>query len=128
MYVPFKWVFELKTCLSSCWTSSLNWKLLSQHSSSSTRIENIHASKNNSFFFNSSKMFFSHLRLPIKSFQIEEIGGAKVKKAYWAKLAEFRKTSAISSIKTFGNFFLLEDLTNQVPFYLIITLGSMSFG
>ena len=48
-------------------------------------------------------MVFSHLRLPIKSFQIEEIGGAKVKKACCAKLAVFH-SMATANLKKSEDF------------------------
>ena len=53
----------------------------------------------------------------VTKFDINIAGGAKVKKACFAKLAAFRKTSTIVSIfiKTFWSF-LVKDLTNRVFF------------
>ena len=55
--------------------------------------------------------------------------GAKVKNLCFAKLDDFRKTSAISSIfiKTFLNFFFVKDLTNRVFFSKLKAFNGIRF-
>ena len=62
-------------------------------------------------------------------FKAYPLGGAKVKNACGAKLAEFRKTSAISSsfIKTFWILLLVKDLTNHLLFLLIVSFWEHTF-
>ena len=61
-------------------------------------------------------------------FKTKPLGGAKVKSACGAKLAEFRKMSAISSIFTnFLNFVLVKDLTNCLLFPLIVSFWKHTF-
>jgi hypothetical protein len=58
----------------------------------------------------------------------ESKGGAKVKNACGAKVAEFRKTSAISSIFNFSSkIFLVKDLTNRFLFPLFVSLWEHTF-
>ena len=63
-------------------------------------------------------------------FKAKPIGGAKVKNAYDAKLAEFRKNVChlFNFHQKFMNFFLVKDLTNRLLLLLFVSFWEHTLG